>query len=264
MVVLSDHGQSAGETFKQRYGTDLQQLIQQYVADYRVQGIMQSRESVGHVNVLVSEAMEHDVRSGRAIKRLARSKVVDGGVQFGREEQLEDLDEEAEVLVLASGNLGLVYGTRWSRRATYEEIEDAFPGLLAGLASHEGIGWVMVRSEEHEAVVVGASGRYYLDGDRIEGDNPLAGFGRHAARHLRRYNAFPDAPDLYVNSFFDAETNEVAAFEEQIGCHGGLGGDQTRPFLLHPAVLKVDGQLVGAVAVYNQLKRWLAELQQTA
>jgi putative membrane protein len=260
LVVLSDHGQSGGETFKQRYGTDLQQLIQQYVADNRVQGIMQTREAVGHVNVLVSDALEHDVRSGRAIKRLAGSKVIGGEAHFGREEQVEELQEEAEILVLASGNLALVYGTRWARRATYEEIEQSFPGLLAGLASHEGIGWLMVKSEEHEAIVIGADGCCYLDSNRVEGANPLAGFGRNAVRHLRRYNTFPDAPDLCVNSFYDTETNEVAAFEEMIGCHGGLGGYQTRPFVLHPAGLKVEGQLVGAVAVYNQLKRWLAEL----
>jgi hypothetical protein len=70
---------------------------------------------------------------------------------------------------------------------------------------------------------------------------------------LRRYDDFPDAPDIYVNSFYNAATNEVAAFEELIGCHGGLGGDQTRPFLLFPA------ELVGAAAVYRQLKRWLGQ-----
>jgi hypothetical protein len=69
----------------------------------------------------------------------------------------------------------------------------------------------------------------------VEGQNPLIAFGLHAAEHLRRYDAFPDAPDLYINSFYRAETNEVAAFEELIGCHGGMGGYQTRPFLLYPA-----------------------------
>jgi hypothetical protein len=139
-----------------------------------------------------------------------------------------------------------------------EEIETGFPGLLDGLVQHEGIGWVMVHSAERGPVVIGARGRAYLDADRVEGENPLAAFGPRAADHLRRYDAFPDAPDIYVNSFYHAETNEVAAFEELIGCHGGMGGYQTRPFLLYPAELELDETpLVGAAAVHRQLKRWL-------
>jgi hypothetical protein len=50
----------------------------------------------------------------------------------------------------------------------------------------------------------------------------------------------------------------VAAFEELIGSHGGLGGDQTRPFILHPADWSVEGELVGAPAIYTQVCSWLA------
>ncbi|MCO5191660.1 MAG: phage holin family protein, partial [Anaerolineae bacterium] len=109
------------------------------------------------------------------------------------------------------------------------------------------------------------SGRYYLEDDRIEGENPLAGFGDNAAHHLRRYNGFPNAPDLYVNSFYNAETNEVAAFEELIGCHGGLGGYQNQPFILHPTELEMSSDhLIGAPAVYHQFKEWLAVVHGTA
>jgi hypothetical protein len=95
----------------------------------------------------------------------------------------------------------------------------------------------------------------------VEGEDPLVGFGPNAAEHLRRTDSFPDAPDVLVNSFFNAETNEVAAFEELIGSHGGLGGYQTQPFLLHPAELEIeDGELVGAAAVYRQFKLWLNQL----
>lgn len=109
---------------------------------------------------------------------------------------------------------------------------------------------------------MGKQGRYWLAEEEIEGENPLAGFGPNAAAHLLRYNAFPDAPDIYVNSFYDVERNEVAAFEELIGCHGGMGGYQTRPFILFPAAWALDDEhLIGAAAVYRQFKHWLARLQ---
>jgi putative membrane protein len=164
--------------------------------------------------------------------------------------------------VLASGNLGLVYSTRLDERATLELIETLYPGLLDGLAAHEGIGFLMVRSQEHGPVVIGAQGRHYLVDGRIEGQDPLAGFGPNAATHLRRTDSFPDAPDILLNSFCRAEYNEVAAFEELIGSHGGLGGHQTEPFLLFPAGWELEEEdLVGAAAVYQQFKRWLEQLQ---
>ncbi|HRQ38559.1 MAG TPA: phage holin family protein [Chloroflexota bacterium] len=262
LVVLSDHGQSGGPTFKQRYGLDLQELVQQHAKQFLVQGFMETNESWGHVNVVVNDVMKSDKKSGRWIKRLAGKNVKDGEVQVGEEELADDLKPEANIIVLASGNLGLVYGTKRDTRITLEEVDKLFPGLLDNLVQHEGIGWVMVQSSEYEGVVVGKNGRYYLNDDRVEGDNPLAGFGPNAARHLKRYNQFPDAPDLYINSFYNVETNEVAAFEELIGCHGGMGGYQTRPFILHPKVLPItEPELVGADSVYRQFKHWLAEVQ---
>ena len=83
-------------------------------------------------------------------------------------------------------NLGLVYFTDWKERMSYEQINAAFPKLIPGMVSHEGIGFIMVRSEENGAMVIGEEGVYYLEDDRIEGVNPLENFGPRAAQHLRR------------------------------------------------------------------------------
>jgi hypothetical protein len=120
----------------------------------------------------------------------------------------------------------------------------------------------MVNSEEHGPVAIGAQGRYYLNEDRIVGQNPLDGFGPNIVHHLKRTNSFPDAPDILVNSFFDPEKQEGAAFEELIGFHGGLGGYQTQPFLLYPAEwTRDDKPIIGAEAVYNFLKEQLVKIQ---
>ena len=50
-----------------------------------------------------------------------------------------------------------------------------------------------------------------------------------------------------VGSFYDPELDEGCAFEELISFHGGIGGPQTRPFILHPARLEVPAEpIVGA------------------
>ena len=64
-----------------------------------------------------------------------------------------------------------------------------------------------------------------------------------------------------VNSMHDPTTDEVAAFEELVGSHGGLGGNQSIPFLLYPAEFELDDKkLVGAASVHSILKVWLRQL----
>ena len=93
----------------------------------------------------------------------------------------------------------------------------------------------------------------------VVGADPLTPYGPNAARHLRRVDSFSNCPDVLVMSTYWPETDENAAFEELIGNHGGLGGEQTRPFLFYPAEWELDDpELVGAESVYRNLKRWTA------
>jgi putative membrane protein len=116
----------------------------------------------------------------------------------------------------------------------------------------------MVRSEAQGPVVFGAKGAYFLRDDRCEGESPLVSFGPRAADHLRRTDGFLYAPDVLVNSVYDPETEEVAAFEELIGSHGGLGGSQCRPFVLYPTEWKLDlTEIVGAEKLHELLMQKL-------
>ena len=272
LVVLSDHGQSGGATFLQRYGMSLQELIEHVMAeDVDVFSSGTTSEGEGHLDILLNDMVHNDdskvtkVVASTVQKQILKS---DGGAQpeqvtgaNGDRKGGENDQSEPDVYVLASGNLGLVSFTEWNHRMTFEEIEMAFPAVIPALVEHEGIGFVMVRSQEKGALVIGAKGIYYLDEDRFEGQNPLKNFGPHAAEHLRRTDRFPNCPDILVNSFYDPEKEEGCAFEELIGFHGGLGGPQSQPFILHPAALQVEFELVGAASVYRLCKDWLLELQ---
>jgi len=68
-----------------------------------------------------------------------------------------------------------------------------------------------------------------------------------------------------VGSFYDPDLEEGCAFEELISFHGGLGGPQTRPFILHPVELSPPAvPIVGAAAVHAILTGWRRELQDGA
>ena len=67
-----------------------------------------------------------------------------------------------------------------------------------------------------------------------------------------------------VGSFYDPALDEGCAFEELISFHGGLGGPQTRAFVLAPKELPFPGEpLVGAAAVHDVLLSWRHELNGT-
>jgi putative membrane protein len=169
--------------------------------------------------------------------------------------------EEANIIVLASGNLGLIYFTEYPERLTYEQIKSAFTQLIPGMVQHDGVGFILVRSKKHGPLAIGADGIYHLAEDRVEGTNPLENFGENAARHLRRTDSFKYVPDILVNSFYEEKTGEVAAFEELIGSHGGLGGSQTQPFIMYPSDWNLeDEKIIGAERVYQVLQKKMENL----
>jgi hypothetical protein len=80
---------------------------------------------------------------------------------------------------------------------------------------------------------------------------------------VRRVDRCPHVADLMVNSAYDPVLDEVQAFEHQVGSHGGLGGPQTHPFVLHPAELPPPSEVVeGSAALHRVLKGWLGHVGQ--
>ena len=165
--------------------------------------------------------------------------------------------------MIASGNLAMVYLTAVPRRMTLEEIAAAYPGLVPSLVAHPGVGFITVRTDDRGTVVLGRHGTRYLEDGRVEGTDPLAAFGPSAAREVLRHSELAHVGDLVLNSPLDAGTGEVAAYEELVGNHGGLGGWQTQAVLVHPAAWPVDeAPLRGADAVHRQLVGWLRHVGQ--
>jgi uncharacterized membrane protein YvlD (DUF360 family) len=239
IVVLSDHGQTQGATFKQRNGYTLETLVERSLERGQVAGVAGGDEQQAMVGHAVGEA------TGRKREKRAKNDVSD-----------------RDVVVLGSGNLGLVYLMELDRRLTLEEIDERHPALIPALRRHPHVGWVLVHSGEHGAVALGAEGSHCLEENRVVGEDPLAAFSPNAARHLLRTDRFRNVADVMVGSFYDPTLDEGCAFEELISFHGGLGGPQTRPFILSPLRLPVpDGPLVGAAAVHRLLAGWRGLLQ---
>ncbi|MEV6162913.1 phage holin family protein [Streptomyces sp. NPDC052052] len=241
IVLLSDHGQSPGETFAGAYGLTLKDLV---------------RAGCG----LPVPRRAQRTRSGSEARDAVRIALHRRPAEEG---EAEHRAKPSDPVVLASGNLGLISFPDIEGRASREQLDRSRPALLGTLANHPGIGFLLVRSERHGSLVLGRDGAEIPLSELTDGEGPLAPFGPGAAAAVRRTDTFPHVADIMVNSMYDRSTGGVHAFEEQIGSHGGLGGEQSRPFLLWPADLPAPvGQgeeLVGAEQVHAVLRRWLRE-----
>jgi uncharacterized membrane protein YvlD (DUF360 family) len=274
-VILSDHGQSQGATFKQRYGLTLEELVRKSISvKHSVESIESEDAGWGNISVFLTGLLNDIIPNSnqfaaRLLRRFARSRMYLNQVVLGPYRDFLNRFGEthdpvsAEVIVLASGNLGLIYLTDWEERMTYEQINKEFPGLIDGLARHEGVGFLLIQSEQNGPMAIGAEGIHILGSGEISGEDPLALFGPNAATHLMRTNSFPHSPDILVNSLYNPETDEVAAFEELVGSHGGLGGNQTKAFLMFPAEWELqDDDIIGAGELHKQMKYWLRQIKE--
>jgi hypothetical protein len=196
-----------------------------------------------------------------SVARAALANRTTDGVVDLDQDHIPPPAEASTMVVVGSGNLGLIYFTGHDTRLTLEQLEELHPNLVATLAAHPGVALLLVRSAAHGAVVFGPRGVRYLDESRVVGEDPTGVFGPHTVMSLEREDAMAHAPDLLVISQYDPKLDEVAAFEELIGSHGGLGGPQTEAFILHPSEWELDEAVpLGAPAIYRNLRRWLASV----
>ncbi len=264
LVILSDHGQSFGATFKQRYGMDLKSFIESKLPE--------------HVNVLASlggdegslaltaaaaeldNVQKHGARGAVGEKVVGRAKdLIHKTAQPIEEVELPALPEGTNITVCGSGNIAQVYFHFADHKLKINELESVFPGLVNELVQHEGIGVVVGYNEAGQPIAMGKLGTRNLHTGEVIGEDPMAMFGDPdlRAKQMRRIADFPHAGDLIVNSTVYPD-GTVAAMEELIGNHGGIGGEQTDAFIFHPPNLKVS-PTVNSTDVYHILNAYREE-----
>ena len=243
LFVLSDHGQSFGATFLQRYGYTLQEFIQEQMPAGSIVTHTSGGDD-GLVSVMAVAAELGNVQAAGLGGRLGQRAAQ--GMQRAAESMADSqgttatLEAITDVTFCGSGNLGQVYFHAFPRRATLSELNAAFPGMVDAVVQHDGVGLVIAADDTGAPLVFGKSGARNLLSGETSGEDPLRPYGDLALRvwQLQRLAEFPSSGDLIIMGALYAD-GTVAALEELIGNHGGLGGEQTDSFLLHPADLEV-------------------------
>ncbi|HEY4688759.1 MAG TPA: phage holin family protein [Anaerolineae bacterium] len=264
LFVLSDHGQSSGATFRQRYGQTLAQLIDGLIEpEMKVAEADTTAAGARYTAALVAElhGVEQRELAGR-IGRRTLSRTRRTLENRAKRHETASTAMGAEAVVCVSGNLAHVYFKASTDKLTLSELQSTYPGLVDALVEHEGVGFVVVLSAEGEYLALGKGGARNLETGIVTGTDPLSPHGNADLRaaQLLRMARFPHAGDLILNSTLYPD-GSVAAFEELVGNHGGLGGEQTDAFILHPADMSVPptSNAVEVFRVFNARRGLPAE-----
>lgn len=260
IAVVSDHGQSQGATFLQVHGATLADLVAELTSG-SVEAVQASNEDYARLRALAEEmAGTGSATARRAAERIDR-RTGSAGPDGSPPEGVRGQVRASDLVVLASGNLGLVHA-RTDRRLLLKEIDERWPRLVPGLVNHPAIGCVIAMTQDEGPVAIGSDGILALRTGAVVGDvDPLAAYGEGARERILPTSEQSEAPDLYVVSACDPATGTVHAFEELVGSHGGLGGWQDRAVLLAPAdLVPPPDDLLGADAVHRVLRGWRDQL----
>lgn len=242
ILVLSDHGQSWGPTFKQRYNLSILEFIQQQMP----QGVTVTGSGGGDDGTIGVAAMMDELQNiqdqeqGGAISQSAvrsAQRLIKNNLS-----NMESFQEvkPATVTLAYGGNGALVYFDLFDRRIKLSELNAAYPGMVDSLVQHEGIGFVIAFDEDLDPIAFGKNGARNLHTGDVIGEDPLLPYGDVELRawQLGRLADFENSGDLILNSTYYPD-GTVAALEELIGNHGGLGGEQTDAYLFHPGDMVV-------------------------
>ena len=135
-IILSDHGQSLGLTFKQRYGQSLGEVVRDLMSGRAtVMETTTKAEGSTFVNSFLSE-ITRSQGVGPTVARAALAGKTHDGVVDLDDEELPPPADESTIAVVGSGNLGLVWFTGHDHRLTVRGARGApsGPGRPAGRA----------------------------------------------------------------------------------------------------------------------------------
>ncbi|MBB4685848.1 phage holin family protein [Amycolatopsis jiangsuensis] len=262
LVGLSDHGQTQGQAFVDRFGETMEALVGRLCGGEPVTEPGRRRQAESwQVNAALAEA----TTSGGLIARRLRARVEDAECSDDRARTTSGSPGQVTrvapgVVAVVSGHLAMVSFTEHEGRVDLETIEREYPDLLPTLVDHDGVGFMLVHSSEFGPVVLGRDGLKRLATGVVIGADPLADYGPFADELVRRVDSFPHCADIMINSRYDPESDQSSPFERHVGSHGALGGPQQRGFILHPREFPAPGEPVGAEAVHHVFRDWLTFL----
>lgn len=260
LFILSDHGQTPSYPFHERFGATLGEAVSAFLRENQRAAVAAGPLEFTHVQIgFLQEELNARKKGWRHQAYRATREFLQRRIRLLVPETLK-VDAAGGVVITYSSTLAHLYFTGEPRRLTCQEVESSQALLLRFLCRHKGIGFTMAQGEGEEICFFHRGGRLLV----TPGVMPLAAeldflrpYGDPAALlpELCRFAAGATCGDLILFGAYDG--CEIACFDDQVGGHGSVGGEQLRPFLLlpdgHPLLARK--QLSGHAFLYHEVFR---------
>lgn len=250
VVILSDHGMTPAVSYRVRFRESLGRTVEQLLADDRtplraVASFAEDSEysDVG-AQVLEAAAQVAPPDYGR-VRRVLHGVRDWVRAHYGLRELIIPekyrVDARNAVVVTYSSCLAQVYFADDQRSLDHGDImrDPRRARLYAGLLAHRGIGLLATRTARGVHVESRRGRAILRDGavDVIAGGNPLDPYGVDAiaVRAVASMVNQQNGGDVVLFGAYDGY--EIISFDDQVGAHGCVGGDQVYPFLITPLAL---------------------------
>lgn len=260
LVILSDHGMTPARSYRVLFRETLGRTIQRMLdsapaADAGEQ--WQAVESYGEAGEYadMGPRVMDTVRSVMPPRReLLRRRLTELAAWWRTHYGIREIiipekylvATRQDVVVTYSSCLALVYFAEDARRLTTEEVlgDHRRRHLYESLLAHEAIGLIATLDADGAVCVRSRDGSARVQDAALvvtSGSNPLEVYGTEpvALRALESLVRQDNAGDLVLFGAYDGYT--IVSFDDQVGAHGSLGGDQVWPFLLTPPRMDMQG-----------------------
>ncbi len=258
LILLSDHGQTPGYPFEGRFGATLGDAVNAFLEDSDQTTISSgplefTRAKLGYLRE------EIDARPDTWRQRIYRR------VKNHLQRKISELVPETVkvvtqggIVITYSSSLAHLYITGKKRRLTLAEISKQHPLLLRFLSKHKGVGFLMAKGSGNRVWFVHRGGKLCCNRQTLPQNDKLLflepyGEPELIFRQLCDFAADSSCGDLII--FGDYRDGQIACFDDQIGGHGSVGGEQSLPFLIlpdsHPLLRQKN--LVGHAFLYHEV-----------
>ncbi|MFA5517248.1 MAG: alkaline phosphatase family protein [Desulfuromonadales bacterium] len=259
LFILSDHGQTPGYPFRERFGATLGEAVSAFLRENQQATVAGGPLEFTRVQLgFLHEELQSSQQGWRYRIYRATRDFLQRRIRELVPETLK-IDLQGGVVITYSSSLAHLYFTGEPRRLHWREIEAGQPLLLRFLSRHKGIGFAMARGEGQEICFFHRGGRLLV----APGSAPAAAqdldflrpYGDPSALlpDLCRFATGESCGDLILFGAYDGE--QIVCFDDQVGGHGSVGGEQLRPFLILPAghPLRDRANLAGHAFLYHEV-----------
>ncbi len=186
--------------------------------------------------------------------------------EYEYDEKLDWRTTDKIIYIMDSGPMANIYFSGNSHRMSVESVEKKIEGLTAMLADIKGIGFIAGVNNSGEAVIYDNVDKkfyeysYYLNNHKnicpaikhIMGNYKDIKEMNTAFLSLERFSKFKNAGDLILFGEYDGKS--IINFENQMGAHGGIGGEQNEPFAVWNKDIPFDfGAVNNSCKIYEFL-----------